>query len=49
MGFMEFNEENCKESLYKYRAYISLTVHIKILRKWKQQKKILLSFIIRAY
>nr|WNY62411.1 hypothetical protein QIA16_04310 [Borreliella burgdorferi] len=36
MGFMEFNEENYKESLYKYRAYISLTVHTKILRKWKQ-------------
>ncbi len=29
MGFMEFNEETYKESLYKYRAYISLTVHTK--------------------
>ncbi|ACL33823.1 SIMPL domain-containing protein [Borreliella burgdorferi] len=36
---MEFNEENCKESLYKYRVYISLTVHIKNIEKMEAAEK----------
>ncbi|WNY61516.1 SIMPL domain-containing protein (plasmid) [Borreliella burgdorferi] len=39
MGFMEFNEENYKESLYKYRAYISLTVHTKNIEKMEAVEK----------
>lgn len=39
MGFMEFNEENYKESLYKYRAYISLNVHTKNIEKMEAAEK----------
>lgn len=39
MGFMEFNEETYKESLYKYRAYISLSVHTKNIEKMEAAEK----------
>lgn len=39
MGFMEFNEEAYKESLYKYRAYISLSVHTKNIEKMEAAEK----------
>lgn len=39
MGFMEFYEENYKESLYKYRACISLNVHTKNIEKMEAAEK----------
>ncbi|ACN53363.1 conserved hypothetical protein (plasmid) [Borreliella spielmanii A14S] len=39
MGFMEFNEETYKESIYRYKAYISLNIHTKDIEKMEAAEK----------
>ncbi|WP_418453951.1 SIMPL domain-containing protein [Borreliella lusitaniae] len=39
VGFMDFNEEVYRDSLYKYRAYISLNIHTKNIETMEAAEK----------